>query len=150
MAKVQLGPKEIRALLPHRYPMLLVDRVLEVSETDVVGEKMVTNNEPFFQGHFPDHPIMPGVLIIEAMAQIAGLLVCYNEPAARERGLVLAGVNRARFRRPVLPGSVLALHVTQLRRRRGIFVVEGIARVEGDTVAEAELIAALVDWEQTE
>ena len=150
MAKVQLGIQQIRELLPHRYPMLLVDRVLEISETDVVGEKFVTNNEPFFQGHFPDHPIMPGVLIIEAMAQIAGLLVCYNEPAARNRGLVLAGVNRARFRRPVLPGSVLGLHVRQRRRRRDIFVVEGIARVEGDTVAEAELIAALVDWEQTE
>ena len=150
MAKVQLGIKEIRELLPHRYPMLLVDRVLEVSEKDIVGEKFVTSNEPFFQGHFPDHPIMPGVLIIEALAQLAGLQVLYNEPAAREKGLVLAGVNRARFRRPVLPGSVLGLHVRQLRRRRAIFVVEGIARVEGDTVAEAELIAALVDWEQTE
>ena len=150
MAKVQLGIKEIRELLPHRYPMLLVDRVLEVSEQHIVGEKFVTSNEPFFQGHFPDHPIMPGVLIIEAMAQLAGLLVLYNEPTSRTKGLVLAGVNRARFRRPVLPGSVLGLHVTQLRRRRDIFVVAGIARVEGDTVAEAELIAALVDWEQTE
>jgi beta-hydroxyacyl-ACP dehydratase FabZ len=150
MAKVQLGIKEIRELLPHRYPMLLVDRVLEISEDHIVGEKFVTSNEPFFQGHFPDHPIMPGVLIIEAMAQLAGLLVLYNEPTSRTKGLVLAGVNRARFRRPVLPGSVLGLHVTRLRRRRDIFVVAGIARVEGDTVAEAELIAALVDWEQTE
>ena len=148
MSKVLLGPKEIRELLPHRYPMLLVDRVLEVSDTDIVGEKFVTNNEPFFQGHFPDHPIMPGVLIIEALAQLAALHVCYKEPAARVKGLVLAGVNRARFRQPVLPGSVLGLHIRRLRRRRDIFVVEGIARVEGDTVAEAELIAALVDWEQ--
>ena len=146
MAKVELGIEQILELLPHRYPMLRVDRVLEMSSTGVVAEKFVSMNEPFFQGHFPDHPIMPGVLVVEAMAQAAGVGVCYSEPSAREKGLVLAGVTKARFRRPVLPGCILTLHVRQLRRRRDIFVIEGIARVDGDTVAEAKLIAALVDW----
>ncbi len=149
MAKVQLDIGQILEILPHRYPMLLVDRVLEISDTDAVAEKLVTINEPFFAGHFPGRPIMPGVLIIEALAQTAAIWVCYREPEAREKGLVLAGVNRARFRQPVGPGAILSLHVHILRRRGNIFIVEGVARVEGETAAEAELIAAVVDWEKT-
>jgi beta-hydroxyacyl-ACP dehydratase FabZ len=148
MAKVELGIEQILELLPHRYPMLLLDRVLEISDMHVVAEKFVTINEPFFQGHFPEHPIMPGVLVIEARAQAAGIGVCYSEPSAREKSLVLAGVTKARFRRPVLPGCILTLQVRQLRRRRDIFRIEGIARVDGDTVAEAELMAALVRWDE--
>ncbi len=147
MAKVELNVEQIMELLPHRYPMLLVDRVLEIQELDVVAEKMVTVNEPFFVGHFPGHPIMPGVLIVEALAQTAGIGVLYREPAKRDKGLVLAGVTRARFRQPVTPGCILTLYSSLKRRRKDVFVIEGIARVDGEAVAEAELIAALVDWE---
>lgn len=151
MAKVAFGIDRILELLPHRYPMLLIDRVVEINaETnDVIAEKFVSFNEPYFQGHFPDHPIFPGVLIIEALAQAAGIGVRYTEEAARQKGLVLAGVNKARFRKPVRPGSMLTLHVHQKRRRGDIFLVDGVARVEGDTVAEVELLAALVDWEDS-
>ena len=147
MAKVEFGIDRIRQLLPHRYPMLLVDRVLEIHPEEIVVEKFVTANEPFFQGHFPERPIMPGVLIVEAMAQAGGIAVCHNDPSARGRGVVLAGINKARFRKPVLPGSVLQLHVRQKRHRGDLYVLECVGRVDGDTVAEAEILAALVDWE---
>jgi len=146
MAKVVLGIDEILALLPHRYPMLLVDRVLEIGETDVVAEKFVSINEPFFPGHFPGRPIMPGVLIMEALAQAGAIGVIYRDPNSHERGLVLAGVNKARFRKPVLPGNILTLHVHLSRRRGDLFVMEGVARVDGETAAEAEIMAVLVDW----
>src|SRR5262245_41699858 len=100
MSKTTLSINQIREILPHRYPMLLVDRVLEITADEVVAEKLVSANEPFFQGHFPEIPIMPGVLMIEALAQAAGIGVRYNDPEARSRDLVLAGVNRCRFRRP--------------------------------------------------
>jgi beta-hydroxyacyl-ACP dehydratase FabZ len=145
--KPPLGIDEIRRLLPHRYPILLVDRVLEISDTDVVAEKLVSANEPFFQGHFPDRPIFPGVLIIEALAQAAGLGFRWSDPASVERGVALVGVNKARFRKPVVPGDTLELY-THVRRRRGdLIVFEGVARVMGETVAEAEIMAALVDWD---
>ena len=147
MPKVEFGIDRIRQLLPHRYPMLLVDRVLEIHPEEIVAEKFVSVNEPFFAGHFPEKPIMPGVLIIEAMAQAAGITVRHNDASSRQRGVVLAGVNKARFRKPVLPGSVLTLHVRLKRRRGDLYLLEGVARVDGDTVAEAEILAALVDWE---
>ena len=147
MAKAQLGIDEILELLPHRYPILLIDRVLEVGEGMAVAEKLVSANEPFLQGHFPGRPIMPGVLIVEAMAQTSALCICYNEPRARERGLVLAGISKARFRRPVLPGDVLTVRIEQKRRRGDLFVVDGVAQVEGELAAEAELIASVVDWD---
>ncbi len=152
MAKIEFGIDRILELLPHRYPMLLVDRVLEINPeaNEVVAEKFVSINEPFFAGHFPDHPIMPGVLIVEALAQTAGIGVRYREESSRQKGLVLAGVNKARFRKPVRPGSVLTLHVRQKRRRGDLFVIDAVARVEGDTVAEMELLAALVNWEDME
>jgi 3-hydroxyacyl-[acyl-carrier-protein] dehydratase len=146
MSKITLSIKEIREILPHRYPMLLVDRVLEITPDEVIAEKLVSANEPFFVGHFPEIPIMPGVLMIEALAQAAGIGVRYNDPEARSRDLVLAGVNRCRFRRPVVPGDVLTLHTRNLRRRGNLVVVEGIARVGTEVAAEAEIMAAFVKW----
>jgi beta-hydroxyacyl-ACP dehydratase FabZ len=129
--------------------MLLVDRVVEISGDTIVAEKLVSANEPFFQGHFPQRPIMPGVLIIEALAQAGGLIVRYNDAEARKRGVALAGIDRCRFRRPVVPGDVLVLHARLMRRRGNLLVLEGSARVEGETAAEAEILAAIVDWEMT-
>jgi len=150
MSKITLSITQIREILPHRYPMLLVDRVLEITAEEVVAEKLVSANEPFFQGHFPEIPLMPGVLMIEALAQAAGIGVRYNDPEARTRDLVLAGVNRCRFRRPVVPGDVLTLHTRQLRRRGNLVVVEATARVGTEVAAEAEIMAAFVKWGETQ
>ena len=150
MEKLPLGIEEIRRLLPHRYPMLLVDRVLEISGGDnlvVVAEKLVSANEPFFQGHFPDMPVMPGVLIVEAMAQTSGLGLRYGAPESLSRGVALVGIDRARFRRPVVPGDLLTLRSRLSRRRGDLYVFEAVAQVLGDTVAEAQLMARLLDWE---
>lgn len=150
MEKLPLGIEEIRKLLPHRYPMLLVDRVLEISEGDdlvVVAEKLVSANEPFFQGHFPDSPVMPGVLIVEAMAQTSALGMRYREPESLGRGMALVGIDRARFRRPVVPGDLLTLRSRLTRRRGDLFIFEAVAQVLGDTVAEARIMARLMDWE---
>ena len=150
--KPPLGTREILQLLPHRYPILLIDRVLEISDTDsvdVVAEKLVSANEPFFQGHFPGRPILPGVLIIEALAQAAGIGARWRDPAGFGRGMMaLVGVNKARFRKPVVPGDTLSLHTHVLRRRGDLIVFEGVARVMGEIVAEAEVMAALVDWDE--
>ncbi len=149
MEKLPLGIEEIRKLLPHRYPMLLVDRVLEISEGDdlvVVAEKLVSANEPFFQGHFPDSPVMPGVLIVEAMAQTSGLGLRYREPDSLGRGVALVGIDRARFRRPVVPGDLLTLRSRLTRRRGDLFIFEAVAQVLGDNVAEARIMARLMDW----
>lgn len=150
MEKLPLGIEQIRKLLPHRYPMLLVDRVLEISEGDnlvVVAEKLVSANEPFFQGHFPDMPVMPGVLIVEAMAQTSGLGLRYRAPESLSRGVALVGIDRARFRRPVVPGDLLTLRSRLTRRRADLFIFEAVAQVLGDTVAEARIMARLMDWE---
>ncbi|MBX6770275.1 MAG: 3-hydroxyacyl-ACP dehydratase FabZ [Chloroflexi bacterium] len=135
----------IRRVLPHRYPFLLVDRVLEVSEdgTRAVAIKNVTANEPFFQGHFPDRAIMPGVLIVEALAQAGGAALLGS--AAREGKLaMLAGLDGFRFRRPVVPGDTLRLEVTLLKMRGPIGRVHGRALVDGELVAEGEITFALV------
>ena len=148
MAKIALDHDEVRRLLPHRYPFLMIDRVLEISETEIVAEKLVSGNEPFFQGHFPEKPIMPGVLIVEAMAQAAGIVVKKFIPEAKDAALIFAGINKARFRRPVVPGSLLTLHVQEKRRRATLLVVEGVARVDGETVAEAEFMAIFTPWSE--
>ena len=148
MDKFPLKLERIRELLPHRYPMLFVDRVLEVSGTDVVAEKLVSANEPFFAGHFPDRPIMPGVLILEAIAQTAALYVFLNEPENVGRDIALVGVNSARFRRPVVPGDILRLSTRVLRKRRRTYQYEGTATVRGEIVAESEFMAVIVDWEE--
>src|SRR6476646_6715432 len=109
--------QEIREILPHRYPMLLVDRIEELETDRIVGIKNVTVNEPFFNGHFPDYPVMPGVLIVEAMAQVAGVLVLSQIPDRKSKLVLLAGVNEAKFRKPVRPGDQLRMEMKILRSR---------------------------------
>ena len=143
-----LGQREIRGILPHRYPMLMVDRILEISsdKKSAVGIKCVSANEPFFQGHFPEMPIMPGVLIAEALAQTAAALM---QDVEREGKLaMLAGLDGFRFRRPVVPGDQLRLEVTLEKLRGPIGKVRGRATVEGHLVAEGEITFAIADRAQ--
>src|SRR5271169_6255247 len=107
----------IRDILPHRYPMLLVDSILELEEDRIVGIKNVTVNEPFFVGHFPDFPVMPGVLIVEAMAQVAGVLVLKSVPDRASKLVLLVAVENARFRRPVVPGDTLRMEMKVIKKR---------------------------------
>jgi beta-hydroxyacyl-ACP dehydratase FabZ len=141
-----LDVRAIQAHIPHRYPFLLIDRVDVIDEDKLsIGTKCVTVNEPFFAGHFPGQPIMPGVLIIEAMAQTACAMVL-SKPAFSGKLAYFMGIDGAKFRAPVLPGSVLRLHMHALRiGRAGKFI--GRAFIEGKLVAEAELSFALVDKE---
>jgi beta-hydroxyacyl-ACP dehydratase FabZ len=138
---------EIMKLLPHRYPMLLIDRILEIPEGGkrIIGLKNVSANEQFFQGHFPGAPVMPGVLIVEAMAQCAAVLFL-RDIEDRDRKLFLfGGVDKARFRRPVVPGDQLILEIEVLQRRGSTVKVRGTARVNDVVVAEAELLSVMVD-----
>ncbi|MDY0108890.1 MAG: UDP-3-O-acyl-N-acetylglucosamine deacetylase [Candidatus Krumholzibacteria bacterium] len=136
----------ILEVMPHRYPMLLVDRIVELEPgRRVVGLKNVTFNEPFFQGHFPGHPIMPGVLIIEALAQTGGVLLLTGLADPRGKLVYFSGIDRARFRRPVLPGDVLTLVCDMLKLRGPVCKIHGTAYVGQEKVAEAELMASLVD-----
>jgi 3-hydroxyacyl-[acyl-carrier-protein] dehydratase len=135
----------IREILPHRYPFLLVDRIEELEAERVVGIKNVTVNEPFFAGHFPDYPVMPGVLIIEAMAQVAGVLVLSGIPDRKNKLVLLAGVDGAKFRRPVRPGDQLRMEMKILRSKASIAKVSGTATVDGTVVAEAEMLCVLAD-----
>ncbi len=141
------GPKEIQETLPHRYPFLLVDRILELEiGKRVVGIKSVTINEPFFQGHFPGHPIMPGVLILEAMAQVGGFLLMRGLDARAEKKVIyFTGIDKARFRRPVVPGDQLRFELELLQLRRQVCRMRGEASVDGKLVAEAELSSVVVD-----
>jgi 3-hydroxyacyl-[acyl-carrier-protein] dehydratase len=136
---------EIMQILPHRYPFLLLDRVLELeSGQRVVGEKLVTINEPFFQGHFPENPIMPGVLIVEALAQ-AGAVAVLSMPEHRGKLAYFAGLDQIRFRHPVRPGDTLRLEVTLQKMRRGVGKAHGRATVGGQTACEGDLLMALSD-----
>ena len=135
----------IREVLPHRYPFLLVDRIEELEAERVVGIKNVTVNEPFFAGHFPDYPVMPGVLIIEAMAQVAGVLVLSGIPDRKNKLVLLAGVDGAKFRKPVRPGDQLRMEMKVLRSRASMAKVTGTATVDGTVVAEAEILCVLAD-----
>jgi len=135
----------IREILPHRYPFLLVDRIEELETERVVGIKNVTVNEPFFAGHFPDYPVMPGVLIIEAMAQVAGVLVLSGIPDRKTKLVLLAGVDGAKFRKPVRPGDQLRMEMKILRSRASMAKVSGIATVDGTVVAEAEMLCVLAE-----
>jgi beta-hydroxyacyl-ACP dehydratase FabZ len=141
-----LDARAIQELLPHRYPFLLVDRIVElVPKERIVGLKQVTINEPFFQGHFPGAPVMPGVLVVEAMAQV-GAILALREIADREQKLVLfTGIESARFRQPVVPGDTLVLEVTALRIGSRIQRMRGEAKVEGKLVAEAVIMSAVAD-----
>jgi len=135
----------IREILPHRYPFLLVDRIEELDPERVVGIKNVTVNEPFFAGHFPDYPVMPGVLIIEAMAQVAGVLVLNGIPDRKSKLVLLAGIDGAKFRKPVRPGDQLRMEMRVLRSRASMAKVSGTATVDGAVVAEAEILCVLAD-----
>jgi 3-hydroxyacyl-[acyl-carrier-protein] dehydratase len=139
-----LDIKEIVRLLPHRYPFLLVDRILEGEKgKSMVGLKNVSMNEPFFQGHFPSDPIMPGVLILEGMAQVGGLLAFYSIPEMiGEKLIYFAGIDKVRFRRPVVPGDQLIFEMVVLKHKGKIWKMAGTAKVDNEVVAEAEFMAA--------
>jgi 3-hydroxyacyl-[acyl-carrier-protein] dehydratase len=137
--------KEIMAILPHAYPFLLVDRIVEIEPGKrVVGIKNVTYNEPFFPGHFPGRPIMPGVLIVEAMAQTAGVLVFNSLPEEdRKKNVFFLGIDNVRFRKPVVPGDQLRMELEITRHRQSIWGFKGKALVDGNLVAEGDLLAML-------
>jgi beta-hydroxyacyl-ACP dehydratase FabZ len=144
--KSMMGITEIMDFLPHRYPFLLVDRIVEMeAQKRIVGIKNVSINEPFFQGHFPDHPIMPGVLIIEAMAQTAGVLSLkmVDDPASKV--IYFMSIDKAKFRHPVYPGDQLRLELEVIKIRVPIMKFSGNAFVEEKKVAEAHLTATIVD-----
>ena len=137
----------IMDLLPHRYPFLLVDRVLSLEPGDkIVALKNVTVNEPFFQGHFPGKPVMPGVLIIEAMAQVGGILAYETGPAEkRDRLIYFMGMDKVKFRKMVIPGDQIIFEAKILKFRSKVAKMSGTATVDGNLVAEAELIASFGD-----
>ena len=135
----------IRDILPHRYPFLLVDRIIELEEERIVGIKNVTAYEPFFVGHFPEFPVMPGVLITESMAQVAGVLVLKSIPDRHSKLVLLASVDEAKFRRPVRPGDQLRIEMTMVSRKATICKMTGKATVDGVVVAEATLMCVLRD-----
>ena len=142
--------QEIKEYLPHRYPFLLIDRVVEVEPGQrLLAYKNVTYNEPFFTGHFPQQPIMPGVLIIEALAQATGLLAGKSMPGimGKNKTYYLVGLDKVRFKRPVIPGDRLMLEATYLRHKRNIWAFSCRAEVEGELVASAEIMCAAAEQE---
>ena len=154
-AETTLGTADIRRvlkLLPHRYPFLMVDRIYDMkADESAVGVKNVTINEPFFQGHFPGFPVMPGVLIIEGLAQTAGALCVSHLDASYKPQLVyFMGIDKAKFRKPVLPGDELHYHVRKIRSRGRAWRFYGEAKVKGQVVAEAEVSAMILDQADVE
>jgi 3-hydroxyacyl-[acyl-carrier-protein] dehydratase len=140
-----IGIHEILAALPHRYPFLLVDRIIEIrGDEHGIGIKNVTANEPQFLGHFPNNPVMPGVLVIEGMAQTAGTL-CIRSIAgqAKPKLVYFLTIDKAKFRQPVVPGDVLEYHMNRIKRRKNMWWFHGAAKVRGEIVAEAELGAMI-------
>ena len=135
---------EILKLLPHRYPFVMVDRILSLEmEKEIVGLKNVTINEPFFQGHFPGQPIMPGVLILEGMAQVGGIMAYYANPEAiGNKLLFFAGIDKARFRKPVVPGDQLIFRLELVKQKKSIMIMSAKATVDDKVVAQAELMAS--------
>jgi 3-hydroxyacyl-[acyl-carrier-protein] dehydratase len=142
-----VGISEILAALPHRYPFLMVDRIIGIiGDRQGIGIKNVTANEPQFLGHFPNNPVMPGVLVLEGMAQTAGVLCIRSRPGKNKPGLVyFLTIDKAKFRKPVVPGDTLEYHMTQIARRRNMWWYRGEAKVAGLLVAEAELGAMIAE-----
>jgi beta-hydroxyacyl-ACP dehydratase FabZ len=139
-----LDVRGILGILPHRYPFILVDRVLEATEDKLVALKNVTMNEPFFQGHFPGHPVMPGVLIVEAMAQAGALLAARAagfDPATQV--IYFMAMDKVKFRKTVVPGDQLVMELSPLRKGAAVWKLQGTARVDGQVVCEAELLATI-------
>ncbi len=140
--------QEIMDFLPHRYPFLLIDRILEFEENKrIVGMKNVTINEPFFQGHFPGHPIMPGVLLLEAMAQTGGVMALKSLPEgeAKKKVLYFMSIDKAKFRKPVIPGDQVRFELELIKNRGNIKSFKAEAKVDGAVVAESEMMAMIVD-----
>lgn len=141
-----LDINEIMKILPHRYPFLLVDKIVEMEVgKSIVGIKNVSINEPFFPGHFPGHPVMPGVLVIEAMAQIAAVLAYSSDESIRSKITYFVGIDKARFRKPVMPGDQLRFEIEATGCKRGIWIFDAKAFVDGKLVTEAELKATFAD-----
>lgn len=135
---------EILKIIPHRYPMLLVDRITKLEEDFVVGEKCVTINEWFFQGHFPDHPIMPGALIVEAMAQVGGFLLLKRVKEPHDKVVYFLKIDKVRFRKPVMPGDVIRSELKLIKYRGDLCIMEAKAYVKDTLVAEGELTAKVM------
>jgi 3-hydroxyacyl-[acyl-carrier-protein] dehydratase len=144
--KTIIDIEEIIKLIPHRYPILLVDKIVELELNEyIIGQKNVTFNEPFFQGHFPDRPIMPGVLIIEAMAQTSAVLVVKTLGGTEDKLVYFMSIENAKFRKPVVPGDVLLLKLEKTKNRGNVWRFAATATVDGVKVAEAEITAMIVD-----
>ncbi|MFW5499208.1 MULTISPECIES: 3-hydroxyacyl-ACP dehydratase FabZ [unclassified Maridesulfovibrio] len=141
--------KKIMGMLPHRYPFLLVDRVEEITPGESIrAYKNVTMNEPFFQGHFPGLPVMPGVLIVEALAQAGGIIVLStDEVDTEDKVFLFTGINKLKFRRPVVPGDKLVLEINDVKRKMNIWKMKCVATVDGEIAAQGEVAAAIVDKE---
>ena len=140
--------KEILKMLPHRYPFVMIDRVTEISDDKIVGIKNVSINEPHFQGHFPGNPVMPGVLIVEAMAQLGGLFSFKKKPELQGKLAYFLGIDKARFRRPVIPGDQLVIEVTLVKAKTAICQMRGRAKVKEELAAEADIMFGFVDTER--
>ena len=145
--KVNIDINEIKKLLPHRYPFLMVDKIVDIEGTKITAIKNVTANEPFFQGHFPGMPVMPGVLIVEALAQTGGVRIL-QEPQYKGKAAYFASMNNIKFRKPVVPGDTLILEAEIIKWKAKIAVVHGLAKVGEDVVAEADFLISMIDTQE--
>jgi 3-hydroxyacyl-[acyl-carrier-protein] dehydratase len=142
MGGLMLNIEAIKQIIPHRYPFLLIDKIIKLEDESVTGIKQVTYNEPFFPGHFPQKAVMPGVLILEALAQ-TGAVLLLSKPEYQGKLALFAGINKARFKQQVLPGDTLYLEVTMIRIRMGVGIANAVAKVNDRVVCEAELMFAV-------